>query len=364
MSDLHGRPGTPDEDPRGMDGGEETPQHGGEFEPDGFDEDALRSLFHGSVADLEPSPDALERLHHAVPVRRARRRQALVGAGALAVVAAVGIPVFLFGGVLPDDDRDSVTAHETQGQTQGPADGAGESSRGTEGSENTGESAGGRHNEGQGPSGERQDTEGADRGADPSDTLVGSAPSCGREQLGAGSGDSGEPDEQGRVYGSFRVTNTSGEACSIQGEGVVGAAMQGTSTRKPVRIVDHTPGDPAAGLPDPASEADELVLEPGAAYLVKFAWVPDSATCRDSSAPPGGEGPGAVAGDGTGEEGDDDGDEGKDDGGETGGSGGPEEDPLVVISHTPDGGTPQAADTAVKSSCPGTIYRTGVLPAG
>ncbi|MEU7607087.1 hypothetical protein AB0B44_40650, partial [Streptomyces sp. NPDC041003] len=38
------------------------------------EEEALRGLFHGAVEGLQPSADALERLRHAVPARRARKR--------------------------------------------------------------------------------------------------------------------------------------------------------------------------------------------------------------------------------------------------------------------------------------------------
>ncbi|MCZ0980185.1 hypothetical protein O1L60_17650 [Streptomyces diastatochromogenes] len=47
---------------------------------DGDDELALRRLFQDAVSGLEPSHGSLEHLRRAVPARRARKRQALVGA--------------------------------------------------------------------------------------------------------------------------------------------------------------------------------------------------------------------------------------------------------------------------------------------
>lgn len=48
----------------------------------GMDELALRRMLQGAVQGLEPSDGTLERLHRAVPARRARRRQGVVGAAA------------------------------------------------------------------------------------------------------------------------------------------------------------------------------------------------------------------------------------------------------------------------------------------
>ncbi|WP_436843491.1 hypothetical protein [Streptomyces hundungensis] len=62
---------------------------------DAADERALRRLLHGTVEDLKPSEGALEHLRAAVPLRRARKRQAVVGSIAAALLVATAVPAFL-----------------------------------------------------------------------------------------------------------------------------------------------------------------------------------------------------------------------------------------------------------------------------
>ena len=379
MNDVNG--------PGGMPGG----VPGEPVDPEG---EALRRLLQDSVRDIEPSPESLEALQRAVPARRQHRRQALVGAVAAALVAVVGVPALLYGGVVPgvgDDDR-PLNASSSHDQTRGPGEGS-ESGGGKEG-EHRGKDGGGGEKD--------KDEKGKDKtdpsepsggkengGADPSDSLAASAPTCGRDQLGNGSAQSGSPGADGKVYGSFRVTNTSGDACTVDGEGMVGASTPG-GARARVQVAVHTAGDPATGLPDPGAESDELVLKPGESYLVRFAWVPNQGgQCADDTPSPGtspqsgtdtdaeptagaetggGEGAGGGGADSGGGTGGSEG-PGGDGGGSTGGGGdggnggGSGDDSKVVISHTPDVGTPAAADTAVDGACGGTVYRTGVLPA-
>lgn len=57
-----------------------------------FAPDELRGLLHGAVAELTPSDGALERLRHAVPVRRARKRQAVIGAAAAVLLCGTAVP--------------------------------------------------------------------------------------------------------------------------------------------------------------------------------------------------------------------------------------------------------------------------------
>ncbi|GAA2919283.1 hypothetical protein GCM10020221_14430 [Streptomyces thioluteus] len=74
------------------------PDDSGPGEPFGrpdFDEEAVRRLMRGAVGGLEPSDGALDHLRRAVPVRRTRRRQALGGAVAAAVLLGVGLPAVL-----------------------------------------------------------------------------------------------------------------------------------------------------------------------------------------------------------------------------------------------------------------------------
>ncbi|NEA80915.1 hypothetical protein G3I30_17875, partial [Actinospica acidiphila] len=127
----------------------------------------------------------------------------------------------------------------------------------------------------------------------------------------------------------------------------------------------HVAGDAAAALPDPSLEAATVVLQPGEAYDVRFAWVP-SETCPV---------PGDTAG---------------------GGTGGPSADPTpteeptnttgastgtgtapgtttqllrqdggtegsVAVTYTTTAGSGTATAT-VPNACAGTVYWTGLLP--
>jgi hypothetical protein len=365
-----------------------------------LDEDALRRLLQESVQDLEPGPDTLEHLRRAVPARRARHRQALVGVAAAVLVGGAAIPALLHTDLMSDGQERPmhVAGHEhSQGlkgdggahDVQGP--GSGKNSGGA----HTGAGKG-RHHAGASSS----PSAGESSGPDPSASLGAVSPSCDRTQLGDGTAVTGNPDAQGRVYGTFRVVNISGASCTIEGDGLVVATAQGSADPHHVQVVDHTAGDAAPGLPDPATAPDELVLKPGAAYVVKFAWVPQegggpTGCSSDPSTPPAtgadrGSGtsggtvaqsaytastaPGAAGGDGTASSdggtgsggtggGTDDGSGGSDDG--SGGTGGsdPQPQPSVALSHTPDMGGPAAAGTVLEGACAGTVYRTGVLPA-
>ncbi|MDJ1131865.1 DUF4232 domain-containing protein [Streptomyces iconiensis] len=372
------------DEPRTPGGHPASGTHPAPDEPLAAEEEAIRRLLRDSVRDLEPSEDSLDHLRRAVPARKTHRRQALVGAVAAALVAVVGVPTLLYGGVVPGigDDKHPLTASSSQGQTHGPDGGTGEhdgESGDKTGKDGKGE---GKDKDGKGKgSAEPSPSGGPGNGsADPSETLTASAPTCGRDQLGEGSAQTGEPDGQGKVYGSFRVTNTSGDACTVEGEGMVGANVQGGSERARVAIMDHTPGDPAPGLGDPAAASDELVLRPGASYLVKFAWVPKdggSGCSSDSPSPKNSQANNEVSNPDTagGTGGDDS--AGGDSGGGAGGTGTtPGEgsagtgdpgngsgEPSVVVSHTPEVGSPAAAGTKLDGACGGTVYRTGVLPA-
>ncbi|MBO8194097.1 hypothetical protein ITI46_20885 [Streptomyces oryzae] len=338
------------------------------------EEETLRELLKGSVRSIEPPADSLDRtlehLHRAVPARRAHRRQAMVGGVAAALVAVVGVPALFYGGVVPGvgGDDHPVTAASTHGQTRGPDAGSG-------GNGGKGED---KHDGGKGEDQGKGDKGGADAHPSPSggpgdsgagsdETLNASAPTCGSEQLGGGSAQAGTPDSSGTVYGSFRVANVSRNACTVEGEGVVGASVQGSGGGQVV-VVDHTSGDPAPGLGDPAAARDEVVLRPGQAYVVKFAFVP-SGGCSSPS-PQGGRyegdttGPSAGSGDGSADGGGDGGSTGTP--GEADGGGGDPGggDTAVVVSHTPEGGEP-VPGTRVPGGCgSGTIYRTGVIPQG
>ncbi|MEK8171549.1 hypothetical protein NKH77_25375 [Streptomyces sp. M19] len=86
-------------------------------ESDGVDEEALRRLMRGAVDDIEPSANALEHLRRAVPARRTRRRQALVGAVAAVVLAGVSVPALVHvatgGGDSDDRPANAASSHRT-----------------------------------------------------------------------------------------------------------------------------------------------------------------------------------------------------------------------------------------------------------
>ncbi|MEU3190502.1 hypothetical protein ABZ686_07615 [Streptomyces sp. NPDC006992] len=337
------------------------------------EEETLRDLLQHSVRGIEPPAESFDRtldhLQRAVPARRAHRRQAMVGGVAAALVALVGVPALVYGGVpgVGGDDH-PVTAGSVHGQTRGPDAGAGgNGGKGEEGRDGGKDNDKDKKHKGDGGA-HPAPTGGPGDSADPNESLSASAPTCGSNQLGGGSAESGAPDSKGTVYGSFRVANVSGDPCTVQGEGLVGASVQGRAGGGQVLVVDHTAGDPAPGLGDPAAARDEVVLRPGQAYVVKFAWVP-SGGCS-SPTPQGGRNDGETAGPGTGS-----GDGSADGGGDSSGgsTGTPGEgdagggdsgggDAAVVVSHTPEGGAP-AAGTKVSGACgSGTVYRTGVIP--
>ncbi|AJT65501.3 hypothetical protein T261_3838 [Streptomyces lydicus] len=203
----------------------------------------------------------------------------------------------------------------------------------------------------------------------PNETMDVTSPVCSRTQLGRGTSSVGPADSAGRVYGAFRVVNTSGTACSIDGGGAVGVTGQGTTNADRIHVVDHTSGDEATGLPDPATTPDQLVLKPGEAYEVKFAWIPEAGGGTTGCASPGpsptpdpskgaGESPDAGAAEGSDGSGGEAGGTGGTGGGDGGASSG-----GVVLSHTPEAGEPASADAKIADACAGTVYRTGALAA-
>ncbi|KUL51092.1 hypothetical protein ADL22_06755 [Streptomyces sp. NRRL F-4489] len=201
----------------------------------------------------------------------------------------------------------------------------------------------------------------------PDTTMDVTSPVCGRDQLGQGTGTVGPPDSAGRVYGAFRVVNTSDSACSVQGGGAVDLTPQGATKPDKVHVVDHTTGDDATGLPDPATTPDQLVLKPGQAYEVKFAWIPAAGGGKTGCATPGpsptpdpskapGESPAAVAPDsGSATDGQAGGGDGTGDGGAAANG--------VLLTHTPEAGAPAAAEAKIPDACAGTVYRTAPLAA-
>lgn len=344
----------------------------GPFGGDGLDEVALRRMMRGAVRDLEPSEGTLDHLYRAVPARRARRRQALVGVAAAALLIGTAVPAFVH------------VANSEGSTTASPAiAGHGEQAQGGNGEEPGAESGnGGGTGGGEGqqsgtqglpdstatpPDGSGQGTDekttgGAAEGAVATESAA--MPACAPEQLGVASADTSAAGADGTVYGSFRIANVSGKDCSVSSGGTVGFAATGAADPARIVVVRHTQGDPASGLPDPVKEEATILLKPDMVYEVRFAWVPQetcpttggspSPTPTDGAAGSTGGAAGSTTGGGTGE-------------GETGTEtqfGSDEGDGAaqgtVSVMHTPEPGAP-VAETTIPNACAGTIYRTGVL---
>ncbi|MFI0925764.1 hypothetical protein [Streptomyces sp. NPDC021012] len=355
---------------------------------EGDDELALRRLFQDAVSGLEPSHGSLEHLRRAVPARRARKRQALVGAAAAAVLIGTAVPAFVHvaasGGLSAANPVNAGHGEQAQGGTG--------TETGVVGGKSSTAPAGGVSPSpgGADASGKPQRPGAGASGASPRGTLgvdPGSVPQCAADQLGVTGAGADGTDAEGKVHGTFRIANISGAACVVDGSGTVGVEARGAADPARISVVRHTPGD-GSGLPDSSQESSALVLKPQDSYEVKFVWVP-SETCpttpteppvtptpteppvtptptptptptqpRPTDDPTSGAG-GTESGGGTGTG-----------AGTEAGSGvapqllfedGAPADGSVVVSHTASSGGPTAS-AVIPNACAGTIYRTGALP--
>ncbi|MER7487807.1 hypothetical protein ABTY20_18245 [Streptomyces sp. NPDC126497] len=329
------------------------------------DELALRALLRQAVQEVEPSDGTLDYLRRAVPARRARKRQALVGMAAAALFLGTAVPALVHvSGVTGSDASPSAVGHAAQAQGgtgQGEDPGGGESTAGGASDQVEGTDKGGGKDEDEDGPGGGSGT-GATEGADPSSSAAVGVPACTAAQLGPATASSAAPDSTGAVYGSFRVVNVSTATCAVEGAGSVSALPQGAADAAKVGSAPHVAGDAAAGLPDPSLETARPVLKPGAAYEVKFGWVP-SETCTA---------PGEGTGGGTGGPSPDPSPTG-DPTTTTGASAGTESgastqlvmedgsaDGSVAVTYTPSTGS-GSATTTVSNACAGTVYYTGLL---
>ncbi|MGY0060284.1 hypothetical protein ACWY4P_27700 [Streptomyces sp. LZ34] len=362
-----GNPGRRDgHEPDGRDRTDDDNRTDDRNNPDVMNEDALRSLLHSAVDELEPSPDSLEHLRRAVPARRTRRRQALVGAAAAVVLGGAALPALVHVATTSgSDDRPAMagSSHRTPGPGQ---DKHGEGSGGKETGRPSDNGSGEKQDKGEDGKKDRpsRKPEGDSGGVapDPSSTLNATSPTCARPQLGNASGSAGVADAEGRIYGSFRVVNISGTPCTVVGGGVISPSAQGGADASRIFVVDHTSGDAAGGLPDPSTAPGQLILKPGQAYEVQFAWIPQSgggtSGCSNTSTTPTPDptpdsadsadgGPSDGPGDGSGNGG--------------GGDGGEQPAGSVLLGYTPEAGDPAATSVTLSGACAGTIYRTGLL---
>ncbi|WP_224295854.1 hypothetical protein [Streptomyces olivaceus] len=357
-------PVLPDTDTRsGPDGPDGGAGGGGGLDAD---ELALRRMLQGAVQDVRPGDGSLEHLRRAVPARRARKRQAVVGAAAAALFLGTAVPALVHVSNSTGRDADpSVAGNASQAQggaSQGkdPAGGqsgvAGSGEK-TEGGDRTGptETPGDK---------ESGSARGSAPGVEPSASTAADVPACTARQLGPAEVASiAEPDSVGVVYGSFRVANVSSAGCTVTDPGSVVTTSLGTADTSRIGTARHAAGDAAAGLPDPSMEAASLPLAPASSYEVQFAWVP-SETCATPGGGNGGDAGGPTADPSP------TGDTSAAGGTSTAGSeAGPTTqlltkdgpaDGSVSVTYRPAGGSGPATAT-VSNACAGTVYWTGVL---
>lgn len=330
----------------------------------GPDEAELRRLLHQAVDVLEPSDDTLDYLRHAVPARRARKRQALVGMAAAALFAGTAVPAAVH--VSSAGSAEDVRAGNVAGSTEvqgGQGDDlhtgvtAGTALPGLPGVTDDVESRGG-------------DKGGKDAGADAS--APASAPTCTAAQLSAPVGELGPVGSDGSVSAVFRVYNSSIAGCSVSDPGTVSASALGAADPARISVVRQAGDQP---------EYETLLLAPGNSYEIRVSWVASGSCPTDGPVEPpttsGGTDGGTAAGGqdggtsapptvGGGTDGrvGSTGNEGTEDGvstqlGRSQASG----DGSVVVSYRPQGADAAgaAASVTVPGACAGTVYRTGIL---
>ncbi|WP_311576651.1 hypothetical protein [Streptomyces lancefieldiae] len=324
-------------------------------------------MLHHAVQDVAPRDGTLDHLRRAVPARRVRKRQAVVGLAAAALFLGTAVPalVHVSNSTGPGADP-SVAGHASQahgGTSQGKDPAGGQS--GVAGSAGATEGKDKADPEKKPEDKETGAATGSSPGAGASASAAPDITACTAGQLGPAVTSSAAPDSTGVVYGTFSVTNVSSDGCTVVGPGSVVAGPQGAADATKIGTARHTAGDAAAGLPDPSLEAASLTLAPGSAYQVQFAWVP-SETCPTTK-------PGGTTGGGTGGPSPDPTptDDTSAAGGTTmdGGDAGTttqlvaEDAPAdgsVSVTYTPVGGSGSATAT-VSNACAGTVYWTGVL---
>ena len=336
--------------------GPDDPISTGEFDSD---ELALRRMLQQAVQEMEPRDGTLDHLRKAVPARRARKRQAVVGMAAAALFIGTAIPAVVHVSSTGTSANTSNAGHASQSQggvDQGKQEEGGEST--------SGGSAGKTEDKGKGESKDADKgksagaSTGASSGTDPSTTTAASTPVCTAAQLGTPTASTAVPDASGTVYGTFHITNGSTAACTVTGPGIVTPTAQGAADASKIGSARHVSGDAAsAGLPDPSQEVSQLLLQPGSSYDVKFAWVP-SETCPTTEpstdpSPDPSTSPDASTG------------EGSSTGGDTGTSTqllteDGTADGSVQVTNTAEGGGPSVS-TTVSNACAGAVYWTGLL---
>ncbi|MEV1062639.1 hypothetical protein [Streptomyces sp. NPDC050263] len=329
--------------------------------PEGLDSDelALRRMLHDVVQEMEPRDGTLDHLRRAVPVRRARKRQAAVGMAAAALFLGTAVPAVLHVSNAGGSEANPSIAGQAS-QAQGGVDQGKNPDGGSSGK--VGDSAGKTGDQGKGggadPGQDKESAGTASNGADSSTSATAaSAAVCESAQLTAADPAVDVADSAGIVYGTFRVQNSSDATCTVGGAVSVTYDAQGAADAAKITVLEHASGDAAAGLPDPSLYVSRHLLAPGSAYEVKFAWVPSPENCSTTG---GGDSGGTTSPSPTPTD-------------QTGASGETTSgastqlvtedgtaDGSVVVTYTADGGSPTVSAT-VSGACAGTLYRTGVL---
>ncbi|MGA4850238.1 hypothetical protein ACOBQB_29830 [Streptomyces sp. G5(2025)] len=204
----------------------------------GSDELALRRMMREAVREIEPNERSLDHLRQAVPARRARKRQAVVGLAAAALFIGTAVPALVHvtnsrGG---SDDRPSIAGNSQEaqgGSSQGkdPEKGQKDAGKkpGKSKEKDKKDKKGKKEGKGKGGTGG-----GGTGSPDPDTSEAATSPVCAAAQLGA-TGSAGPAEADNKVYGSFRVTNISGSSCTVQAAGAVSATprVRRTPRRSP-----------------------------------------------------------------------------------------------------------------------------------
>ncbi|MFE3092348.1 hypothetical protein ACFXG1_00810 [Streptomyces sp. NPDC059248] len=325
----------------------------------------LGRLFHDAVDDLRPADNALHRLRTAVPARRARKRQMLIGAVAAVVLTGTAVPALVHVADTSGSDRTNTAnaSHNqptggqeggqpgTTGDREGPARPSATPSKGKENlpDKRPGDPSGSTGGE-TGVRGPKQ-SGGVDGGV-----IAADPPACGQGQLRIDTEGLESMHGDGVIYGSFRVVNSSDTPCEVRGEGELLVGASGDADMSKIQVVEHIGGDAASsGLPDPSAELASVALKPGDAYRVRFGFVPGE------NCPTGNPSPDPTATEGaTGGGAENPGGAPPAEGENQPGPNEPPTAPVVLVHHTTENGV-ASADAQLVGYCSGTIYRTGIL---
>lgn len=312
---------------------------------DGLDDDelALRRLLHDVVQDLEPRPETLNHLRRAVPARRARRRQLLVGAAAACLLAVAAVPAALHVANTADSQNPNPANASSSRDTD-----TGDKTGGHDSDKPAGSVSNGKKGSGKGGKSASKPSTGATGKPDTSGTLAATAPACTSADLG---------NVASSAAGYFQLGNVSTGPCTVEGGGSVTFSAQGGADASRISVVDHTAGD-GTSLPD--STGEPLILQQGQSFQVRFAWVAaaggGTSGCESVSSPS--PSPTTSADDTS--------------SGTTSGDGGTTTSldsaadesgtASIVLTYTPAAGGP-AVSVTLPDACAGTVYRTGVVAA-